>query len=764
MSTASAEVATAETGATEAGAVIMPSPSHDSDEETKSTIPGATITSPVEDTATSVTSESVSSLDYREKLEDAMIDLASIERNIGKLTGSISEFVRLQKALSPNTIIPPEIKPFYGPGHINDGKVIGEFGTAPTKVIPEVYICNWEQFKNPLSSEEAVHAIEALVAGDSFKRDIEDEEERREMEDPIRTLGDIAKTKTRRTVDPGTRFDDDNLESYSRDDKDTWIKRVRINSSAVIKILDRHRLRHDIGGDELHGHSLTFLRPFRFLIHFYDDMKRDLEKMKDVVAERQLRAGAAMQGADDGSCIGGTTKAAPSDQQVAGIFPNDSGASRTIDGAGNRALDELYSSSEALGEVQCYVNFVEEHLLPAYCQFDHDAPHPADTVRYDDLSYLFKHGELIYYPNPRFSLLFRRPDEHSRGPPSAQQTFFRITGVFESTSDSRVSRIGCVCERCRGERDFKIRAYYIENDGQLYHLVEDLFAIGPYQGRKPISELPFYPIRFMKEAKILSDARLCGTAFADHIYKSYGFYSGWTMISGPTGARLEDTKGDPIKHPEHIESDVLVDFTEAFNSCPGWKTPKQPSPPPPPGLMQIKVDKVQVKHWADSIRGQLISSHCERVVYNDGVGAGFSKLCRGVDPFSVLGGRRLFAFSQDDLILLPRRMFAYAVWERKFVHIDSRCLKRETRKGEADEAFQMLQIDDNNKRLIKSLGTPIPFPRPIPQNKQRRNRKTPVVELSPRVKDGCVQLRALDSCLFLNTADTDSWASSARPF
>ncbi len=48
-------------------------------------------------------------------------------------------------------------------------------------------------------------------------------------------------------------------------------------------------------------------------------------------------------------------------------------------------------------------------------------------------------------------------------------------------------------------------------------------------------------------------------------------------------------------------------------------------------------------------------------------------------------------------------MFAYSVVGRKWVHIDSRYLKRMKHKGEESEAFILLQMDEDNKEVIDSL-------------------------------------------------------------
>ena len=428
------------------------------------------------------------------------------------------------------------------------------------------------------------------------------------------------------------------------------------------------------------GKPHTFIRPFRYLLHFHDKMKKELEAIKAKIAEAP-----APTKEDDKSQEGITSANTAPDPAAKAESPDDE-QEKDAD-----STETLNSSKETLDEVQCYVDFVEEQLLPLRHQFDSPNESGVPKVRYEDLSYLFQPGDLVHVPSSGQQGLSVRF--------STTQTIRRVYRVDVRTSGQGSSG-GCNCSLCTGLTT--VYSYYLDYDGEGYGCVPKPLAFELFEGEKEITELPCYPVRFMKESeKTLAQGKSDGSNFVAHISRRYGFYSGWSMIKSPTGEELEDTKGDTIKSPEHIESDVLVDFAEAFNTYPKWKpvlsTRSNESP-----SVESTVDKILVMTWKSSDRGELIRKSSDSIVENDEIEILELNAYLERDVFLTKQGNQEPP-TGDDLALLPRRMFAYAVWDRKFVHIDSRYLKRATQKGEESKAFTELQINVENKRLIESL-------------------------------------------------------------
>jgi len=418
---------------------------------------------------------------------------------------------------------------------------------CPNKTIPRVRKCNWEQFKNRYNGDEGTFAIEILVAGSSLPRQMEDEDWKR-IGNPGRKAGDAA-SLANLYIGYGNPqgFDTTNHRTaHGEMSTGSWIQRVRINSRAVMRILGRFT-----DADETwKGKPHTFMRPFRYLLHFHDKMKKELEIIKAKIVEAPAPA------KEDNKSQEGTPSTDTVSDPTVQAESADNEQGKDVD-----STEVLYSRKETLDEVQCYVDFAEEHLLPLRHQFDSPGGSGVLKVRHEDLCYLFQPGDLVYIPSSGQQGLSARF--------STTQTIRKVYRVHAHTYGQSISE-GCSCSICKGPTT--VYTYYLDYDGGGYGCVPNPVEFKSFEGEKEITELPCYPIRFMKDLeKTLEHAKSDGTNFVAHISRRYGFYSGWSMIKSPIGEDLEDAKGDKIKSPEHIESDVLVDFTEAFNAYPKWK-------------------------------------------------------------------------------------------------------------------------------------------------------------------------------------------------
>lgn len=251
--------------------------------------------------------------------------------------------------------------------------------------------------------------------------------------------------------------------------------------------------------------------------------------------------------------------------------------------------------------------------------------------------------------------------------------------------------------------------YYIDFDGESYGAISKAFDIEFFTGEREVVKLTgLYPLRFVKDWEAsLSQLETDGAKVVDCITRRYGYYSGWSITKSPMGDGLQDLKseaGNVIKSPDHIESEVLVDYVETFNVAPSWK----------PDLTKItssdlvfssEVDKIALNTWDSLATHELLNSREDIMITDDGIEEYDLNDLLKREP--LLGGagdaKQGPPTTRRDFALLPKRIFAYAVWERKFVNIDSRYLKPANEKGKEDETFKKLEIDPRNKRMIESL-------------------------------------------------------------
>ncbi|KAL1595912.1 hypothetical protein SLS60_009602 [Paraconiothyrium brasiliense] len=498
-------------------------------------------------------------------------------------------------------------------------RLLGGDLPTPARTIPEVRKCNWENFKNRFSEEEACYAIEVLEADLNLHSHMAAETSKRIQEGVF-------------TPEPSPPPPPKSVASV----------------------------------DMPPPPPPLFPSP---------SMKRKVEEIK-----KRIHEDTRMTQSEDETTS--RSSSPESDSSVQG---------RKL--PGKPRYD--FGTKEAQEELRCYINFVDEHLIPPSRRFDQPDPSKLQTVRFHELDYLFKLGQYIYVNNT-----------HRVGKPlGTEQRIKRVVNIFTCWPCS------CKLYECEHrDRPWTLRCYYLDHDGERYGaLTTDL---RPWlQGDMKITDLEFFPVQYLpgKGQSEFDQAKADGANYVDHLIKRYSFYSGWSLTKGPDLETIPDPKtNEPMKNPEHVESDVLVDLTEAFDSIPSWRpSMSYLGPKPPPVDAPDKVDTHQIINWNSKSRTKVDSSWDEKLHDDSWIHeAEAEEFIRARPALCLPSADPAYAVpapSGDELALLPRRMYAYAVWDRKFLPIDSRYLKRTERHGEEGEAFEQLQILDANKRLISAL-------------------------------------------------------------
>ncbi|UKZ52461.1 hypothetical protein TrVGV298_006238 [Trichoderma virens] len=570
---------------------------------------------------------------------------------------------------------------------------------AFSRVVPKVRECfSWDEFKNH-QIEEHNYAIETLVAGDSLKAEIEESallyEGLQDYDYMGGWGGGFRRGFGRRNPQHKTIIDDGD---------ETWLQRVRINSRAVMMYLGRQ----SPAGKKWNGRPHVFRRPFRYLIHFHDQMKEALAELEESASNADVK---------------------PVNGQPAQEPNLEKGKEKSE--ADTLGIDTLFNDADTITEMKLYVKFIDEQVMPEYQRFqDQDMSTAPTKIRWDLLWYLFKPGDLVYVPNLNSGV-------RARIPMGWDGVFQRLQaefgdGTMESTSapsnhntrgshtDQMVWRIyrapfkqsiidGCTCETCmKMESTWSISCYHIDYDGQNYRAVGRTIEIPSFEGEREITQLPCYPMRYVQQKdEIMERGRQYGSKFIQHIdpAKRYSFYRGWTLIKTPLGQSVEDKNGRVMTSPEHIESEILVDFEEAFNTDPSWK-PEILAVDPSTYRVVISVDNESpLQEWHDSKRTNLKDAWEDKVITEDGVD--ILQMNKFIETDLLLRKKKdneneIGELEGDNLALLPRRLFAYALWERKFVQVDVRDVSFPELKDK-DRAFDSLQISTEHKTLIQSL-------------------------------------------------------------
>ncbi|KAF6806612.1 AAA family [Colletotrichum plurivorum] len=634
--------------------------------EIETTVPSGTDVTESNVTAPTPSTDNVVAAQAESKQESAETDLG---KKVDKMTEAINDIVSAQKNKRPE---PKPMEPF-------------------TRTIPKVRESrSWDEFMNHHGSDDHSYAIETLVAGDSLKTEKEEASFQVEMEDfrlfgQQRGFGHRFRGQHKTVVDGGD---------------EVWLQRMRINSSFVMM----HLGRQCSAGKQWNRRPHVFQRPFRYLIHFHSEMKA-------VLAELEASSATSAPEPADGRPPQGSEPTRVQEH----LEPDTLG------------IESLFSNSDALADMRLYVKLIDEQVMPDYIRFQGRDGSLPDKIRWDDLWYLFRPGDLIYVPNTKSGVRARIPMGWASNF-QLLQGGFGDAGISSSLNSGHASRgsstdqmiwkvyrpphrVGsiddCYCSAClRGETHWTVCCYHIDYDGQNYRAVGRSIEIQQFDGEKDITQLACYPIRFVQGKDGVTDrGRKNGRKFVAHIDpgRRYAFYRGWTLIKTPLGEAVEDVNGKPLTSPEHVESEILVDFEEAFNKDPSWKPEFLTVEAATHKIVVSKEDGFPLHEWHDSQRSDLKCSWEDRVVKDDGVDV--LQQNDFIKTDLLLSSKRdteMGDIEGDNLALLPRRLFAYALWERRFVQVDVGNVQFPELKDK-DRAFDNLQIPDEARSFIQSL-------------------------------------------------------------
>ncbi|KAL3306058.1 AAA family ATPase [Colletotrichum asianum] len=251
--------------------------------------------------------------------------------------------------------------------------------------------------------------------------------------------------------------------------------------------------------------------------------------------------------------------------------------------------------------------------------------------------------------------------------------------------------------------------YSLDYDGEILVPVWKSFRFLRFDGERDITSLGCYPLEFdSKGAKILEEQKVSGERFKSCLtgkWKHF-FYLGWTFITGLRGEFLEDEKGNFIQHPEYIESEIVVDFKETLQSYPGWETEHLSQ-----SLARNSWDwdgsaQHQLRIWEEDRKG----SHGRRryrVVYSPILIEESELYRREADKWQAqdvfLSGKADFKskdWSAEDFALLPKRVFAYVLRERRFARLDVAGIDLDTE--QSNVTLDDIQMDHKRRRMIRS--------------------------------------------------------------
>lgn len=533
----------------------------------------------------------------------------------------------------------------------------------PTKLddfMAEVRATDYEGFKNFYSDKDIRPIIHTLSGGVNLADDIQNERKRREPDNEAQETSDQQK------------------EGQPKSEA-TYLHRIRIHSPCI--------LRHLMQVSKYTGITLwrpaTFCRPFKMLIHFQPQMKLQLERLEKKWG--RVNSNIPMTDVEE-------EDEKPDDDSVVYL-----------------------DSKHAFLHMQVYVKFIDETVIPLFDQFSALSDN-YPKVTFADLWYLFREGELLFSPVPK-----QRKRVSDNGYTTnnltlqgSYQNCWRVYSIVTpqvpdeldvneddaKKDDDSDKVIGSDDDAHEDTKTFRIWGYCIDFDGESYGPVQRQFHITKFEGERDIKSLTVYPMRFVNDYKnLLKTQQESGELFKKYIERKHLYHSGWTLTCSTTGAPLDEIE----KYPEHIDGQVIADFSEAYQTITSWKPEFHNPDISQAGELGFKsCGEIDVRRYTSNKK--IFSHICISLHRFDDIGIkrrnefirndGFLAAVRKGDDKEVIQN-----LNGDSLVIFPKRLVVFSLMQRKFVHVNISCLKV----IEQAQVFDSLSIDDRHKRMVRSL-------------------------------------------------------------
>ncbi|KAI9823114.1 MAG: hypothetical protein M1826_000265 [Phylliscum demangeonii] len=571
--------------------------------------------------------------------------------------------------------------------------------TEGKAAIPELRYVRWEDFKTKYVDEQT-YAIEVLVGGARYWYQRQNDEWMRRWR-----AGN---------EDPAAAYE--GPDGQDPESNDELPERIRINSRPLLAILCNVCLQ-DAGE---WAEPRVMLRPFKLLVRYDAQIREVYDKLAAQWAEKGLEQADAPAPADAAAAAHAEgAEVAPDAAPVDAAEKADHDAERTklarstVAAAKNKtskdASDDLVGSLEALKDLQCLIDFMDQRIAPVVERFRNRSRR---SVQFHELWLLFKAGDLIYCP--RRADLAQKEDDAAPSDAVNQgryQIAFKIFHVDGGRAKlSRKDNVGDQPSLKDRLNPFQIWSYYVDYDGENYGAVGNYTTIQPFEGERQICSLEAFPLDYADNYPALyEELKARGLKFQSVLHQKHLFYEGTTYTSNPNGS----IPGILSKHSEHVNSEVIVDFTEGFKLGPAKALYNADLEWLEEHITTTKyADEFDEDYpttiWRERNQKEVHSHRSDNIFNDDTMDLRYSKMHLTTDPFlksvteidTEVGLNNQDAVRQDDILLLPSRVIGYVLRGRKWALLNVQFLRSIVPKS---DGFKDLKLPSGHKEMVQAL-------------------------------------------------------------
>ena len=550
--------------------------------------------------------------------------------------------------------------------------------------IPQLHYVEWLGFKNKLAGEKKSYAIEVLIGGAKYYHQRSEEERKNKQR-----LKDHSNDRSQLIADHKSSA--------------SLPERIRINSKPIILIMNQ------IDPTNRSEGPIVILRPFKPLVYHEAHIREVFQRLitkwesadREATSKETIEPIPSKDAGDSGTPVlsNGAVDSIPAeieDKSTTTTAPNNSTASTDVTAWSNsepgtiakhlspmvpalpqlesedarEETEDLTDSLEALRDLRCLIEFIDVELKPIT---DSYRDLTRRKVPFCDLWHLFKPGDLAYTPlgnKQGFDLIYHEGKAYPQKPNDRFQELWRVTSTAGGRPHLEESAENFVPKGHKARVNaFVVSAYWVDFNANRFVIRSFVFYILPFEGERDVTSLHFYPLRYAPKAdELKSKCKARGETFCEHTTFKYRYYTGKTLTCAPDGFHSSE-QGYP-KHAENVDSQVVVDFSEALTAQPGWRTSGTSialSSGDAPG--EISED-YPTAYWKDSDRKVLDEEIDDEIYEDEHIDAklleeysGSDSLLRDQEQTNPTGDMGL---EEDHLILLPNRVFAFLMKNRKW--------------------------------------------------------------------------------------------------
>ncbi|KAH8196619.1 hypothetical protein TruAng_009213 [Truncatella angustata] len=352
--------------------------------------------------------------------------------------------------------------------------------------IPDLNFVEWENFqilgRGELFRTTKFYAIDVLVDEPIVLLDAQTQQQKRHR-NAVRTSSNIDTLhpiKTQQRIIPAS--------------QNPLPERIRVNSPAIRKAF------REIHDEEGPGHAKPFLifRPFRSLLYYEEDFK-------ELAAKKYKNKSVNEEPGQDGS------SRIPKVHQQLGADPE-------------------------LEEIQCLLSFID--IIKKKQQAFDDCS--CKKVTFSDIWLLFNPGDVVI--TKKVTQAYR---------------VIKVVNPTHRYKDPREKKSRSWQDQTKAEIEdtpVQVNVVRIEFDGSSLGPVKSTINIKRFDGEKDIQSLPIYPLKFSTQPQHRASLIERGKLFMEVSPRKHMHFSGITL-----------------ENRDEVDSQVIIDFDEAFYRYPRWR-------------------------------------------------------------------------------------------------------------------------------------------------------------------------------------------------